>query len=219
MKIMVLDTSMEMATVGIANSDSVLSQNRILLERGATSTVHSQIEKVFADCNLTPRDIELIGVVVGPGSFSGLRVSLSAVKGLAHPFSIPIVGIKSTLALAAMIPNCRFVAVIINARRSQFLCSIYENTSTSIKEISAPVFTTMQRVLDDVPKEAILTGQGLNYIEKEMLSDYAIAPQELWFPSVLILARLAGEIHSRGEHLDLKTAVPIYFREVDALIK
>ncbi len=98
----------------------------------ATATTHSQnlmpmVANALDICGLTPKDIDLYAVTVGPGSFTGLRIGLAVVKGMASANNTPCIGVSSLLALAQC---CELEGTIIpafDARRNQVYACVVEN--------------------------------------------------------------------------------------------
>ncbi|GEM_PF-4251664 len=217
MRIFVLDISMDRGAVGIIDSNEVVSEFHFEIKRGSTNTAHFYIKKAFANCGITPREVDLIGVVIGPGSFTGLRVALSAAKGLAHPFSTSLTGIISTEAVAEMVEEENvFIVSVIDARRLQFYRGVYmrENGELSIK--SEPAAINEERIFDGIPAGSIITGPGLKKIEVKHLNPYKMAPEDKWYPSVAVLSKIAEKQYSCGDTLDLADSVPYYIRRPDA---
>src|SRR5712671_17399 len=98
-----LDTSAAVGSVALLRDDKPLAEESFRRDRGPhTSDQHlfSAIERVLAAQKLSARDVELIAVGIGPGSFTGIRVGIAAAKGLALPQSRPIQAASSFDALA-----------------------------------------------------------------------------------------------------------------------
>src|SRR5262249_27682053 len=95
------------------------------------SATHSErlmaaIDRLLADAGWASRALEGLAVAVGPGSFTGLRIGLSAVKGLALALHIPVAGVPPLAAFAASLPLPGFpVCPVLDARKGEVYCSLY----------------------------------------------------------------------------------------------
>ncbi|MBD3168983.1 MAG: tRNA (adenosine(37)-N6)-threonylcarbamoyltransferase complex dimerization subunit type 1 TsaB [candidate division Zixibacteria bacterium] len=216
MKVFVIDTSMERGATGIAIDGSVAAERIFDIRRGSTSTVHSYIREVFDEARIKPGDVNLIGFIEGPGSFTGLRVALSAAKGLAHPFNTPITGIHSTLAIANMIKNPGTIVPIIDARRGQFYRAVYRRDNNKLDTIEIPSTLDRAKVVSGIPDDAIITGPGISKLDKNLRKKFTLAGKQLLFPDTGCISELTLQNYNSGILLDIENSTPCYLREPDA---
>ena len=107
------------------------------------SKTHSEnlmplIDELFNKSNIQLSDIDLIGVDNGPGSFTGIRIGISTVKGLAAPNNIPIVPVSSLEALSYNVaPNTGYICSLIDARNYQIYCGIFDSEHNSCADYIA----------------------------------------------------------------------------------
>ena len=119
MNILAIDTAGRSAAVAVMQND------RLLYEQiGNTGLTHSEtllpmVDAALRAAGLTCDDIDLYGVTNGPGSFTGLRIGLAAVKGLALPRQTPCCGVSTLAALAFGLAGCGTVIGAQDARRGQ----------------------------------------------------------------------------------------------------
>ena len=91
-------------------------------------------------CRLTSKKIDGLAVSLGPGSFTGLRIGVTAMKGLSFALSRPIVGIPTMDVLAENLVLSRgYLCPVIDAKRGQLYCAIYKSDGRRIKKLSAPM--------------------------------------------------------------------------------
>ena len=151
MKILSLESSAKPASAAVIEDGRLLS-----LEYRNTGLTHSQTLLPMAAAALTaaglaPADIDVFAVVNGPGSFTGIRIGVASVKGLAQPFNTPCVGVSTLEAIAYpfMYSNSRVIA-LMDARCSQFyeaefisdgktLARVSEDDAILISELDARV--------------------------------------------------------------------------------
>lgn len=103
MFILALDTALTACSAAVLDldADSVVAGDSIFMERGHAEALIPLVEQVMRDARLDFTDLERIAVTVGPGSFTGLRVGLSAARGFALVAGKPAVGVTTLAALAA----------------------------------------------------------------------------------------------------------------------
>lgn len=120
-----LDTCLAACSVAVRDGDRVLAHACEVMARGHQERLAPMAERVMADAGLPFAHLQRIGVTVGPGSFTGLRVGLAFAKGLASALDVPLVGVGALEALAAEADGLVFAA--IDARRDQVYLQAFED--------------------------------------------------------------------------------------------
>ncbi len=136
MLVMGLDTALKRCSVAIIRGDAVLADESEGMERGHAERLAPMAAAALARAGVCVRDLDRVGVVIGPGGFTGVRVALSFARGLGVGTNIPIVGVTSLAALAAGVAGDGAVAAVIDARRGQLYAGLYGPAG----EIIAPPF-------------------------------------------------------------------------------
>jgi tRNA threonylcarbamoyladenosine biosynthesis protein TsaB len=124
MLILGLDTCLSACSVAVLDGERVLASASEIMARGHQERLAPMAERVMAEAGVPFDKLDRIGVTVGPGSFTGLRVGIAFAKGLAAALSIPAVGVGTLEALAAEAEGLVFAA--IDARRSQVYLQGFE---------------------------------------------------------------------------------------------
>ena len=120
-----LDTCLAACSVAVRDGDRVLAHACEVMARGHQERLAPMAERVMAEAGLSFSSLQRIGVTVGPGSFTGLRVGLAFAKGVASALDIPLVGVGALEALAAEADGLVFAA--IDARRDQVYLQAFED--------------------------------------------------------------------------------------------
>ena len=127
MKVLSLDTSARTATVAIVEDGKIISEYSVVTNTHST-TLLPMIESAMDYSGIKANDIDLYAVSVGPGSFTGIRIGVSTIKGLAFVNNTPCVGVS---ALEAMAENLRGIEGIIvpaiDARRDMVYTAIFKS--------------------------------------------------------------------------------------------
>lgn len=113
-----LDTCLSACSAAVIDGDRVLASRREPMTRGHQERLGPLVAEVMAEAGLGFDRLDRIGVTVGPGSFTGLRVGIAFAKGLSTALGIPAVGVAALEALAATAPK-GLTAAAIDARRGQ----------------------------------------------------------------------------------------------------
>ncbi len=195
MNVLALDTSAKACSVALCQDDKLLAQH--FLNSGLTHSVTLMplVEAVLSQCELTLAQIDLLAIAGGPGSFTGLRIGMSTLKGLAWAREIPCVSCSSLASMAWQLAHMEEAVVVpvMDARRdqvytSQFLVKqgipqrLCPDTAISIQELS--------EILDKIPGKKILLGDGAKLCHSR-LEHCTLAPGHLLFPTAWGVAQEA----------------------------
>jgi tRNA threonylcarbamoyladenosine biosynthesis protein TsaB len=139
MNILSIETSSVVASVAISNDDGILGEITINHPRTHSQKLMPIIKYIFNNLSLTIKDIDLIAVSNGPGSFTGVRIGLTTAKALAHPLNIPIVTFSTldSLGMNLSAYNGKVISVVDGRRKKVFVKSFYFNKGKVIKKEAA----------------------------------------------------------------------------------
>ena len=211
MLVMGLDTALQRCSVAILRDGEVLADEMREMERGHAEQLAPMAASALAKAGVAIREFDRIGVVVGPGGFTGVRVALSFARGLGIGRGLKIVGVTSLAALAAGVGGSGLTAAVINARRDQVYAALYGSNG----EIILPPFVAepkeaLQLLVDaggDAPVTLVGSGVGL----LEGLPDN----WQLGDASAEIDAKIVAQIAARAPVPEAPPA-PLYLRGPDA---
>lgn len=183
-----------------------------------TGAAHSQnlmplVDSALNICRATPRDIELYAVTVGPGSFTGIRIGLGAVKGMAAVRNTPCVGVSSLKALASLETCPGVIIPALDARRRQVYACAIENGEIVLEEFCRDVGflrTTVEKCPD---KNIIFVGDGRDLCYNEFKYYANVRKSGLQMPCIALGAcRLALASYRRGKAVNREDLAPSYLR-------
>lgn len=120
-----VDTTAEFGSIALADEHGVREEMVIHAPQGFSRVLFGEIEALLARQTVALGDIDLFAAASGPGSFTGVRVGLSAVKGLAEVLSKPVVAISNLEALAAF-GSRDWRATVIDAHRGEVFAAVYD---------------------------------------------------------------------------------------------
>jgi len=224
MNVLGIESSGPIGSVAACRDDIVLAQ--MALERGMEQgrLLVSLVDRVIAAANWDKRrDVELIAVSQGPGSYTGLRVGLACAKTMAMLLDRPLVGVCSLDAMAENAPADAWnILTVVDAKRGQVYAARYERAP------SAGAQSPLRRVLDPTiltPAELRVAAAAPIYVMGDALRmypadfaqpGYSLAPEERWRVQAASVARLGLALFRAGRRDDPAALEPIYLRLAEA---
>ncbi|MBC8590042.1 tRNA (adenosine(37)-N6)-threonylcarbamoyltransferase complex dimerization subunit type 1 TsaB [Wansuia hejianensis] len=222
MKVLGLDTSTMMATCSVIDDNRLLGEYSLNQDMTHSEKLVPMIKEVLESLKLEVKDIDLYGVALGPGSFTGLRIGAATMKAFAHLFNKPIVGISTLEALAYNLPYNDIVVPMIDARRNRVYTGIYTWENGKIKEIMGPDVLEIEDILTRLKEydKSIVNGDGallhrdtIKAILKDKVQFATIGHNMCRATSICELAKIK---HEAGQSDDLFTLAPDYLRPSQA---
>ncbi|MBQ8650079.1 MAG: tRNA (adenosine(37)-N6)-threonylcarbamoyltransferase complex dimerization subunit type 1 TsaB, partial [Flavobacteriales bacterium] len=129
-----------------------------------SENLHVYIKEVLAESHLEMKDIDAVVVSRGPGSYTGLRIGVSAAKGLAYAVGVPLIAVD-TLRLIALEGRDKMDASLyvpmIDARRMEVYTAVYDSDMCGVKEITASVVDEMTYDFLPDDKTVCFLGDGM----------------------------------------------------------
>lgn len=223
MKILALDTSTMMATCAVLDENKLLGEYSLNQEETHSEKLVPMIKELLDSLNLNISDIDLYTVALGPGSFTGLRIGVATVKGFAHLFKKPVVGVSTLEALAYNLPYHKVVVPMIDARRDRVYTGIYTWVDGKIKTIMEPDVYDIHYLLDQLNEkydEVIVNGDGSllhkDKIREKLNSKVKFATIGQNFCRAISIGELGLMKYQEGHEDDCFTLVPEYLKESQA---
>lgn len=160
-----LDATGFACSVVVATGENVLARGRLATRHGQAERLLPMIDDAIRRAGLLPSAIDLIGVVVGPGSYTGIRVSLSAARGIALATKAQLIGVTGFEATAAnlvpsVITNGSFLLIALESRREDLFIQIFDRTGGPLLRARALRPALLSATLSDAIGEAPLLVAG-----------------------------------------------------------
>jgi universal bacterial protein YeaZ len=158
-----LDSYGKTASVAIYKENNILFENVENSGYTHSETLLPLCIEAFESTGINSSQIDVFGVTNGPGSFTGLRIGLATIKGLALPNNTPVVPVSTLEALAHTVKENGIVVTALDARRNEIYYAIFEKKEGSITRISedcaAPV-TILKPFMESCTKPVFFVGDG-----------------------------------------------------------
>jgi tRNA threonylcarbamoyladenosine biosynthesis protein TsaB len=198
-----LDTCLNACSVAVLDGERVLAHASEAMARGHQERLAPMAQAVMAQAGLGFDRLERIGVTVGPGSFTGLRVGVAFANGLASALGIPAAGVGSLEALAAEAQG--LVAAAIDARREQVYLQVFEDGRALMAPDALPLGAAAARLAEiGRGRRVTLVGSGAPPLARA--GDAVLAPEGCDARQVARLAAARAPAPLR----------PLYLRAPDA---
>jgi tRNA threonylcarbamoyladenosine biosynthesis protein TsaB len=222
MKILAIDTSTRVGSIAVVQG-SLLKAQQIL----NVSATHNQrllpgIDRILADAGWSLDDLDGFAVGLGPGSFTGLRIGLSVIKGLAWATNKPLAGVPTLDALAA---NVSFVphkiCPILDARKGEIYTAFYRQGDGGIpRRLTSYMAIKPEQLLALISETTVVIGDGLvsygGYLQRELGNRLVVPPPHLSVIHASSVAWLGWHRLRSGESDDVSTCTPLYVRPSEA---
>ncbi|MGZ3593554.1 MAG: tRNA (adenosine(37)-N6)-threonylcarbamoyltransferase complex dimerization subunit type 1 TsaB [Syntrophales bacterium] len=220
-----IDTSTKSASIALLRDSDILSESFFNLDVNHSLVLLPALEHLLRLSSIQAGEIDLFACTMGPGSFTGLRVGASTIKGLALATGKPIAGVSTLEALAFNIVSPEIsICPMLDAKRDQVYTALYRtDRNYSLERIEGERVTDVRRFLQCIDEDVIFVGDGAaKYagLISEML------PGKSYFASVChqhvraaVVGLLGKKKYSEGDILDSLTFAPAYLRASEAEMK
>ncbi len=211
MRVLAVDTTTERGSLAVVSDQGVSAEVRVRTGQGHSRWLLPAVDAVLRGLGLTAPDLDAYAVTTGPGSFTGLRVGLSSVQGLALAAGRPCVGLSALdmLALAGAGSGERIV-VLMDAFRAEVYWAVYDGAGACL---AGPKVGPLEQALADAPAGAAFVGDAVEASRRRIEGRVAEAlfPQiELHLATVLGRAAL-GRV-AAGDTIAASELRPLYLR-------
>lgn len=211
MRLLHIDTSNQPLSVAITEGKEVLAEFNSGMRINHSITMMAQIESLLKYTNLEMKDMDGIVVAKGPGSYTGLRIGVTAAKTLAYTLNIPLYAVSSLAAIAATVRMHEFLLIpVIDARRNHVYAGIYRYKGVKLERVEDDAYISIDE-LNHKLKE-----QHLPYLfigmDAEKLKEVLKGPVYYCIPRSAEMRRLINDDHPVNVH----TFEPTYLRISEA---
>jgi len=175
--------------------------------------LHVFIEDVLQKGNITFKDLSSIAVSMGPGSYTGLRIGVSAAKGLCYALGIPLIAIDTLELLARRVKVDDGVIIpMIDARRMEAYTAVFDKQYVKLRDTKAEVVDadTYNRTEGTTIH---LAGDGAPKFREVLSGDRFVYHEEVVYPSAAEMAPLSYDKHKKSDTVDVAYFEPFYLKD------
>jgi tRNA threonylcarbamoyladenosine biosynthesis protein TsaB len=225
MKVLGIDTSTSCGSVGLIDNGEVIADYLLNISVTHSERLLGAIEFVLKEARCNIENLDGWAISLGPGSFTGLRIGVSTVKGLAFATQKPVAGVPALDVLAFQIsPTPYLVCPILDARKGEVYTAFYRYEKGDFPHRQTAFQAIRPKdLVEKIEERTIFIGDGVktygDYLQNALPSLTISPPHPLHLPHGSIVARLGLELLRKGESLDLSNFTPLYVRPSEAELK
>lgn len=208
-----IETATKNCSVTLAKNGVTISYREIAEEGYShAEKLHVFIEEIISESKITFQDLNAIAVSQGPGSYTGLRIGVSAAKGLCYALNIPLIAIDTLQSLAAQIETTDGIIIpMIDARRMEVFSASYDKNLNTLKSVAAEIITEESYV--DQEDEIHFVGDGASKCKEFLNKSNFIFHDEIIYPSAKQMSLLSFEKHKKSDIVDVAYFEPLYVKD------
>ena len=221
MIILAIDTSANTCSVALTDNETL--KYEYTADHGKTHAVRlaGMIDEVLGESGMKTGDIDGFSVTTGPGSFTGLRIGIATVKGLAMAASKPVAAESTLEALAFHCVGVDFLILpFIDARKKEVYTAGYRWERGHLAMASPPRAASPDRIIPGIDEKCFFVGNGAllyrDFIEKQFGSAAVIAPEQMSTVRASAVALIGFRAFQKNAGVHAHDISPFYIRRSDA---
>ena len=214
-----IETATKNCSVGLSKDGKCIALKELAEQNFShAEKLHVFIVELLKESNVKFADLDAIAVSQGPGSYTGLRIGVSAAKGLCYALSIPLIAIDTLEVIARKINvESGIIIPMIDARRMEVFSAFFDTNYTKIRDTKAEVIDTSS--YQEISEAIHLVGDGAMKF-KDILTDskFRFYP-EMEFPSATEMAIISYQKFQNNQFEDVAYFEPFYLKDFVLITK
>ena len=210
-----IETATTVCGAALLRDGKLVAEYRLNIKNIHARKLAEAVERLYIDTELSSDDLDAIGVSIGPGSFTGLRIGLSLAKGLAMPRSLPLVPVPTLQALASQAPvQDGMICPVLRSRAGEYYTALFRRHADTDEPVEDTAVLKSAEMADFIPAHAAVIGDV-----EELKNEISPERHLFWVPSHhallsgFTIARLGAELFVRGQVEELDRLEPRYHQE------
>ena len=191
MKILALDSTAKTSSVAVLENDTLLGLFSVNIQNTHSETLLPMVKSILESLKLTNEDIDAYAVSEGPGSFTGVRIGVATIKGLAFGREKPCVGVSTIEALYENLADCEgIVCPIMNARRGQVYTGAFLNGERIIDD-TCMMLDDLIPMLEEKGQPIRFNGDGYDLVLDKNIANFRHTPELLKYQNAFSVGKVA----------------------------
>ncbi len=221
MNILAIDTSAVTASCALSGDEGLITASELRNGLTHSQTILPMVSDMLKNARISLDEVDLLAVNVGPGSFTGVRIGVAAVKGLAFTRNIPCLPVSTLESMVyplVGLPISGIVCAVMDARRGQVYTATFSIEGGAVERLTsdrAISIETLKNELENAKKSVFLVGDGaqLCYNTLQPLSvPLTLAPDTLRYQHAAGVAAAAQALSQQGCACPADQLTPVYLR-------
>ena len=214
---MAVETSTLAGSVALLDGERVIGEYVLDVRVTHSERLMPAIDRLLRDAGWTTASLEGLAVAVGPGSFTGLRIGISAVKGLGWALGLDVAAVPTLDALASLLPFAALpVCPVLDARKNEVYCSLYHWDGAGMSREWEYLALTPEALAARLTGPTIVLGDGAHAVASRHAR---VAPPHRRLPSAAAVGVLGLARFRAGQVASARDVSPFYLRPSGAELK
>ena len=213
-----IESSSKNCSVSISKNGKIIAlKEQSFEEYSHSKSLHVFIDKLFKEIELLPNDLSAVAISEGPGSYTGLRIGVSAAKGICFALNIPLIAIDTMHILARKIECSKgYIISAMDARRDEIYYSIFKTNNCKTPVL---VIKTDSKILEPDSFSDIIKTSTVNFVGncnekiKKFLNHKNIIFSDFMLPSANEMGILSFSKFQKNEFVDISDFQPKYLKD------
>ncbi len=223
MKILGVDTSSKFLSIALSENADIIKEESHLLDRRHASELVPKVRELLKKTRTPINKISAFIIGLGPGSFTGLRIGVSAVKGFGIASGKPCIGVASIDSIACNVQeDNENIIPIIDAKRNQVYAAVYRKKGSRVVRLSDYLLLPIGELLKKVKGSPVFLGDGAGLYRDDILNSSKKAvflEDKYWYPKAGNLIKLGFSKVSKAKKQNLGKLTPLYLYPKDCQVK
>ncbi len=208
-----IETATKNCSVSISKQGKTIASREIATQNFShAEKLHVFIEELLKEISINYKDLSAVAISQGPGSYTGLRIGVSAAKGFCYALGIPLIAVDTLELLARKIIVTKGVIIpMIDARRMEVYSAIFDINYTKTRKVEAEIidsnsYTAIQNTVH-------LVGDGISKFKDVLTDEKFVFHEDIIYPSAHEMSLLSYEKFKTSDFVDVAYFEPYYLKD------
>ncbi|UYW00751.1 tRNA (adenosine(37)-N6)-threonylcarbamoyltransferase complex dimerization subunit type 1 TsaB [Flavobacterium agricola] len=208
-----IETATKNCSVSLSNKNEIVALKEIATQGFAhAENLHVFIADVLEQANLSLADLDAVAVSQGPGSYTGLRIGVSAAKGLCYALGIPLLALDTLEILAQQVQiESGYIVSMLDARRMEVFMGVYSSNYDAVESVKAEIID--ENTLASYSEPLHIIGDGALKCQEILKGSNFIYHPEILYPSAQQMGVLAYKKFETNQFEDVAYFEPYYLKD------
>ena len=216
MKILAIDTSSSVCSTALLEDNQIIDENNLDNGRTHSENLMPLIKELLERNNIELKDINLIAVTVGPGSFTGIRIGIASIKAMAEVWNIPVASVTSLETLARNDESNKNKIVLIDAKNNQVYSGVFDAEYNLLEEYMADDINEVIKIINKYENSIVIGDAGILHRELLINSIKGLEFSNSNKQSAVSTGRIGYKKFLNNDLKNADTVLPTYLRKSQA---
>lgn len=213
MRILAIESALAGGSVAVLTGDTTVTTVTLPPGRRTAQTLLPAVHEILHQVGWSPRKVQLVAVTIGPGSFTSLRIGVTAAKAFAYAAGSEIIGVGTLAVMAHQVPSSSSVLwAVLHAERQQLFAARFRTIATGWTADGSTHLVDVASWLGSLRAGDAVTGPPVGDLLHQLPPGVTATPEDTWLPTAASTGQLGWRQYSEGRRADIWSLVPDYVR-------